>query len=258
MNELKEQEQSETIEETAPVVPVAPKSAKKRRSGMWGLVLLLVVIVVFGTLQVLGLLPTSTLGDQAVNDSSAMVASVNGIVVTRGELDQRMDQVRNSIPAGAVDPTTDAGFELQLLDELINLKLLHAKAEAMGITVTDDQVTQELQTLIDASGGEEVFQQQLEKTGISRDELVDNMRTDFMIRQLLTRETDLDTVTVTDEELAAAYEQAVAAAGDSGEVPPYDQIEELIRNQLTQQKSAAIVKEYIDSLRADADIQITV
>jgi foldase protein PrsA len=151
------------------------------------------------------------------------------------------------------DPTQNADFELNVLDEIINLKLLVASAEAKGFTVTDEDVQKEIVALVEVFGGEENFNQQLALTGLTREELEQNMKNELRIRQLVDTETNLNEVEVTDEEVKSAYDLAVAG-NNSPETPKLEDISEMLKAQLVQQKSAAIVEAYLSDLRAQAQI----
>jgi hypothetical protein len=58
---------------------------------------------------------------------------------------------------------------------------------------------------------------------------------------------------VTDAEIAELYE---ASVGDSEDAPPLSEVSEIIKAQLVNQKSAAIIDEYVSKLRETADIEI--
>jgi len=240
--------------------PRAPRPAPKKRgvAAIWAVAILILAVVGFAGARMFGLLPSSLSGAAKVasTDPSATVATVNGAVITRGELDQKIAQVKKSTPPGGTDPTADAGFELQLLDDLVNLKLLTAAAEAKGLTVSDDEINTELTGLVNAMGGEDKFMQQLTATGLTRDELSDNIKNELLVRKLVDQETDIKNATATPEEIATAYQQAAASAPEGQEVPPIDQAAEILRAQIIQQKSSAIVNDYIQKLRADADIKV--
>jgi hypothetical protein len=237
-------------------------SAKKqpKRTGLWAVAVVLLLVVVGVGAKVFGVFPSKTddAGVVGSTDPGTLVASVNGIPVTRGELDEKIEQVRGTFPEGSADPTADAGFELQLLDEVLNLKLLVATAEARGLTASDEQVEKEIQSLKDAFGGDEAFTQQLAQNNMTTEQLRENMHNELLIRQLVDNETTIKTVTVTDEEVKAEYTTAVNSAGPEGAstVPPFEQVQEMIKAQLTQKKSALIVQAYIETLRAGADIKI--
>lgn len=249
MNEenIQKEERSEGVPTTSTETP----STQKSSSFVWILVVLLALAGVAFVAWYTGMFATNEGGEMSV-ENSAVVATVNGATITRGELDKKIDQVRRSLEPGAPDPTQDASFELQLLEDLINLKLLTMVAEEKNYTVTDDEVEAEKVLLIEQFGGEDMLNEQLEQLGINQDELRESMRDEIMIRQLLEDETDIEGITVSDEEIQATYDMAV---GDSEDAPPLDEVKELIRSELVNQKTVQIVEAYINEVRAEAEIE---
>lgn len=253
-------EENQSIENTISDAPVVSKG-KKGKGPVWVVIVLVALVGAYFVLNHYGLVDVNSLigdkktaSDSGAVDAGAVVATVNGIKITRGELDEKIEQVRRSLPAGTPDPTQDAAFELQLLEDLINLKLLTMAAEEMNYTVSDDEVAAERSTLVEQFGGEETFSQQLSMLGITEEALKENMRNELLIRQLLDDKTDIESVEVTDEEIKTAYDMAV---GETEDAPPLEQVEELIRSQLLNQKTAEVVQAYIDELRASAQIEKT-
>jgi hypothetical protein len=107
-------------------------------------------------------------------------------------------------------------------------------------------------TLIEQLGGEEAFKSQMEALAITEDSLRENMKNELLIRQLLSDETEIDSVTVSQEEVVAAYE---AIVGDAEDAPPLDQVQDILQAQLVNQKSGEVVSAYIETLRSVATIE---
>lgn len=250
-------EQNETVTTAGGAETSSSPAPAKNMKLVWiGVVAILVILGVFVAYQQ-DMLGGS--GGEPVSpgvtttDPNAVVATVNGVAITRGELDAKIAQIRKTIPDGMDDPTQTADFEMDVLDEIINLKLLVSRAEAQGLTVTDEQVQAEITSLIDVFGGEENFNAQLTATGLTRAELEENMKNELRIRALVDAETNLNEVEVTDAEVKAAYDLAVAGS-DSTTTPSLADISEMLKAQLIQQKSAAIVDAYLNDLRTGATI----
>ncbi len=249
MNEENLQKEERSEEMTTASAETSQK--KKSSSFVWIAIVLLALSGVAFVAWYTGMFTTE--GDSTSSvENSAVVATVNRTAITRGELDKKIDQVRRSLEPGAPDPTQDASFELQLLEDLINLKLLTMVAKEKNYTVTDDEVEAEKVLLIEQFGGEESLNAQLEQLGISEDELRESMRDEIMIRKLLEDETDIETISVSDEEIQATYEMAV---GDTEDAPPLEEVAELIRSELVNQKTVQIVEAYINEVRAEAEIE---
>jgi foldase protein PrsA len=194
----------------------------------------------------------ATKGQQAAaasSDPSAIVATVDGMSITRGELDTKLAEVRKTLPANAVSQGQDASFELSVLNDMVNLKLLTEEATKEGYTVTDDEVNKQVDSLVQSLGGQEAFDAQLKAAGLTKDGLLQN--------KLVNAKTDASKVTVTDQEVKDMYDQAVASAPKGQQVPALADVSDMARAQLTQKKSADLINTYIDTLRKQAQINIT-
>jgi parvulin-like peptidyl-prolyl isomerase len=247
------------VEQTSGAPIPTPRPAGKKKHGKAPIIIVIVIILAaLGVAAYLmGIFDSNSTTDPAAvgstQDPATVVATVNGKEITRGDLDERMEQVRQSLPVGALDPAEDAAFESQLLDEVINLELLTMLAEERNFTVSDDEIDAEITVLQEQFGGAESFAGQLAALGLTEDELRKNMRNELLIRQLIDADTNINELDATDEELRTVYDEAVAIRDDA---PPFEQVQELIRAQVIQQKSAEAVDAYIQEARAAANIQI--
>ncbi|MBP9760127.1 MAG: SurA N-terminal domain-containing protein [Candidatus Pacebacteria bacterium] len=258
MNDIETRKEVST--ESTQESPVRTVRKQKKNTGMlWALGLVLGLGVALGGAYTLGMFPSKDTQKNIVGskDPASLVASVNGVDITRAELDKKLAEVQASYPEGAGSGSGDAAIETQVLDEIINLRLLTGEAEKQGIAVTDEEVNAELTALVTKLGGEEAFKTQLTAAGLTQDELTINMRNEILIRKLLDVNTDLEKVTASDEEIAALYKDAVAQAPEGQDIPPLADVTEMARAQVVQEKSAKIVTAYIDTLRASAKIDIT-
>jgi parvulin-like peptidyl-prolyl isomerase len=102
------------------------------------------------------------------------------------------------------DESGDAerGIQAQLLTELIRSQLLQAAADDLDIEVTDAQVAEQREILVESAGGEEALQQTLETSDISEDEL-DELLRNQVIQEAIGEQLGEE---VTDEEVRAAFE----------------------------------------------------
>jgi len=221
---------------------------------VWGIVVVVVVLLV-ALIAFRGGMPggtaTPTDDGAAVADPSTVVATVNGMNITRGELDEKVNQVRLSVPPEMLGAT----LEQDVLDQMISLKLLLARADERGLTeaATDERIDTEIAKLVEIAGGQEQFEQRLTGFGLTMEQLRENMKNDIMIRALVDAETNIEEVTVTDEELKAAYDLAYPAGGQDN--PSFEDVGELLRIQLIDQKGKAIVDQYINDVRSTAQIE---
>jgi peptidyl-prolyl cis-trans isomerase SurA len=114
-----------------------------------------------------------------------IVAVVNNQIVTQSELDFQTDYVAAQ---KKLDPT-DPELKKQILDQLVNEKLVYAEANLDSITVTDDEVDQRVEDQINAfeqqygsiENLEKVYNMSMQKI---KSKLRDDVREQLMIQKL--------------------------------------------------------------------------
>ncbi len=247
----------ETKDETKETVSETPKK-KGNRALLWFLLIIILAVgayfAVYKKNVISSALEHFSSKEKQSSEVSTVVATVNGMEITRDELNKKIEQVKKTMPEGFADPTQDASFELQLLNEVINLKLLVDTAEKKNYIATDDQINTQRAILVKQFGGEDAFATQLKTFGITEDELKENMKNEIIIKQLLSDETDIDKIVVTDEEVKQAYDNIVAGTEDA---PAFEDISEMLRSQIKDQRGAGIVNAYIEKLKGESNINIT-
>ena len=129
--------------------------------------LLLVVVIVMAVM--LAQQPAA-----ADMDNGDVVATVNGDPITRDQLFQAMYE--------------QGGQEA--LDQLITRKLIIQEAERLDLTVSEEELDLEIQSIIDESfqGNEEELQSVLEFYGISMESFRDDARLNLLVRKLATEQ----------------------------------------------------------------------
>lgn len=97
------------------------------------------------------------------------VASVNGEKISKDELYSLL------IDQGGT----------QLVDYLITEKIIEQESDKQDITISNDAVKEEYQTMIASYGGEEAFLQQLETSGSTVEDVKKDLETNLKIEKLL-------------------------------------------------------------------------
>ncbi len=250
MNEIQEEVKKEAMPQK-----------KKTSMGRWGKygIVVIILLVALGTS---GYLLAKSSTPNFVNSTikklaqKKAVATVNGVSITRGDLDKVLTRANGGQPEAG---TPDAGRELQVLDDLVNIKLLTLTAKKEGLTVDDAKVQEQVKALIEKLGGEESFKKQLTAVGMTRSELEENIKNDLLIRALLDKNTAIKSITVSDAEIQATYDKVVGSVKgteNASKIPPLAEVKETIQGQIVQEKTIAIVDEYVKKLRGGADIKI--
>ncbi len=133
-------------------------------------------------------------------DVPDVVARVNGEEITGEEFQDAFMQFTQMMMMQGQQPLS----EQEVLDQLINTRVLEIRAEEAGIEVPDEEVQEQLDELAEQFGGQEQLAQLLEQQGIDPDELADMIRQD--LRNAAFRD-QVAAVEVTDEEVQEMYEE---------------------------------------------------
>lgn len=137
-----------------------------------GVIAVLVLAVIVLTVMVVQQPSTGPAVEQG-----EVVATVNGEEITRDELFEAM--------------YAQGGREV--LDQVITRKLITQLAEEEGISVSEDELEEEIMNIIDESfqGAEEQFEMILEQYGISMDAFREDARLNLLVRKLAMEEIDI-------------------------------------------------------------------
>ena len=153
-----------------------------------------------------------------VESGSKKVATYEGGEVTEGELQEFAQQSG----LGELDPNSpeyEAAVQ-QVMPQLVGVEIAKTYAQEQGITVSDEEVDREIQTIKQqvgeqarASGqdlsNQEAFEQALEQNQISEEELRQDVRENLPVQQVQQRVSG--DAEPTDEEVQAFYDENKAA-----------------------------------------------
>ena len=183
--------------------------------------------------------------ETSMKDDVKVVAMVNGEAITQTELDDRTGIIAQG---QGQQPTSDVVVN-QLIDEM----LIFQDAAAKGIEVTEEEVDEQYNTIIQNAGGAAALKGQLANLNLSPSALRKDLRVQLLIQKYLESQIDLESIVVTDTEVQTAYDEIAAVQ----EVPPFDEsIAEQIRAQLVQQKQNELALAHVQTLRSSADINL--
>lgn len=185
------------------------------------------------------------------------VAIVNGTTIDRATYDRSVTQITGSYTAQGIDTTSaevSTSIRDQALSALINRQLMVDAATNAGMTASDEEVEAEFQTAVTNMGGAENLNVALSDIGMNETDLRADLRKDVMINKYLDQKLNLQAIVVTDEEVQAAYD--TAAETNEQELPAFEDVKELIRNQLTLEQQQVLINAELETLRAAATIQV--
>ena len=145
-----------------------------------------------------------------LNKENTMLAKVNGTPITseevKRELDNVMAQYQNKIPPEQLQSLLPK-LKTQALENLINTQLLFAEADRKEIKPSSDEINSELDSIISRFPSPEVFQQQLTKTGITREQMLKDIEQQLKVNTLVKESLNGVEITVTEKEVSEFYQE---------------------------------------------------
>ena len=180
------------------------------------------------------------------------VAIVNGFKIARTEFNDKVALVTQTASlqgANISDPQVQSTINSQVVEMLVNDRVLLDAAEAAGFTPDTKEVQAELDKITENVGGAEALKARLPEAGLTEESLREKIAIDLYLRA----QTDVEDVQVTEEEIQALYDSYKTGGV---EVPPYESIKPQLEAQLQTQKQSDIVGKYLESLKEKATIEI--
>src|SRR5438874_1479531 len=137
--------------------------------------------------------------------ADVLVAKGKGVEVKRSQLDEMVINVKSSAVAGGqtVPPDRMPMLEQQVLDQLISIQLLLARATDADKTKGKEIGAKRFQEIRTRAGSEEVLNRQLKSVSMDQDTLKAKMNEEATARVVVERELG---VKVTDEEVKKFYD----------------------------------------------------
>jgi len=195
-----------------------------------------------------------------------VVAEVNGEKIDKEEFEAAYQSQFQQMAMQA--QMTGEEIDQDLLKEstaenLVGNELLTQEAASREITASEEQVDETLQELAEANGMDsgEDFIAALTEQGMAEDEVMDQLKAQVEIEQLITEEAG--DIEPTEAELQELYDQTAAqqelAAGEGGEaeeMPAFEDVEDQLKEQVKAQKEGEATQALVDSLREKGEVTI--
>ena len=134
-----------------------------------------------------------------------VVAKGKGVQVKRSELDDAMISIKSTFAARGQDVPADemARLEQQVLDRLIQIKILLIKATDSDKAAGKETCAKRIEAIRTRAGSEEVLKRQLKAVGTTPEELQSKMTDESIAQVVLERELKIG---VTDDEVKKFYD----------------------------------------------------
>ncbi len=189
------------------------------------------------------------------------IAVVNGMRIYQKDYDESIAIIEETASLQGLDLTdeaTKADIQTQALETLINNALIITAAEAAGITATDADIQAKYDELATQMGGVEALTAQMANVGLSEEKLRKNIRERILADAYLEKETDIDTVAISDDEITAFYNSLIEGAPVDAQIPKLEEVRPQIESELTRQKQQQMVTELLAKLKTEADIKMKI
>lgn len=211
-----------------------------------------VLIIGAGYLYFSGMLTGVTPEDTNTADA---VARVNGEEVSRDALEARRAQMlaQQDIDSSVINAELQSQLDARIVEELVNEALVQQAITASSVTVPQESIDAQVDATISQLGGASAFQEALAVQGISEEDFRTQIRDNLTVQAYLEEELELSSVSATEEEIEAAYAQATEA---NEEVPPLEDVRAQVVQSVVQQKQQSLIAQLIETLRANAEIEV--
>jgi hypothetical protein len=251
-------------DEAAPATPDGAQTFRRR--ALWtvaaiiGVVVVIAVVVMalaggFGDGSDAGSTGTS---QRAGSDTSAssIVAKVGKHKVTREELDRRVADFEAQYAGRTPDPDTAPDdyklFQQGVLDYLITYELARQASEALGITITDEEIQGEIEAILETSygGDQAAFERALAGEGLTMDQLEQSYRESLLLKKVY-EEATRGVTAVAEGEIQSYYDQNKSGsyAGKT-----LEEVSQQIKSLLLDKKKREVWLLWIEQTKQELDV----
>lgn len=140
------------------------------------------------------------------------IIKVNDAVITKAQFDKAIDKEIDNSPFKAFggadnfvksdDNFMYVAFKEKVVKELIVKALLESEIEKRGIKVTDEDIKEEMKSIIDKVGSKEELNDLLKQRGVSNSEFTEDLKTQIKVKKLITT---LSNIKISDSDAKKYY-----------------------------------------------------
>lgn len=208
----------------------------------------ILAVLTFGTAWVLGAGPFHTSND------SGVIATVDGKAIYLSEAQARVSSLA-SVHSGGGGPLSGEDWPDQILQSLVDDRLVQDEAVQRGITVAPADLAASVQELMDMFPNLTEYESWVASQNIDQGEV--ERRLEMRLLTVLVYDAVTADVTVTDEQVRAYYEaNPDTYTNDDGSLAPFGEVKSDVRVDLeTQQKDVAFTA-WLDGRRESAKVVI--
>ncbi|MGB3829064.1 MAG: SurA N-terminal domain-containing protein [Ornithinimicrobium sp.] len=198
-----------------------------------------------------------------VADLPDVLATVNGEEIAQDEFITAYEPqfAQAAVQAQQAGTEVDqAQLKQQTLDYMVNNVLLLQAADEAGIEISTREIDADIEELAasNGAGSAKDFFAALEEEGFTEEEVRTEVGKQLKIEKFLAD--NADTTQPSEQEIRDLYDELSAQQESAGEdaasatIPPFDQVQAQLEEQLLQEAQSAAVDDLLTDLRATADI----
>lgn len=187
------------------------------------------------------------------NTKGVVIAIVDGEKIYLAELERNIrntESLASQQGVDVADPAIQTEIRAQSLQMLIDNKVLTNAATKAKTEVSDEETKAKYDELVAQVGSEEVLTTQLTEAGLTVEELRKNIYDRVLVDKYIEAVTDIEDITVTDEEITEFLSQFPPE-----ELPPLEQIKADVEARIFQQEQQEILTTLITDLKSKAVIE---
>jgi foldase protein PrsA len=141
--------------------------------------------------------------------SASAIATVNSVEIPRSAVDDQVNRMKTAQPAsfeGTAGAAIEQQYRAQVLSGLIDIELVKEAATTLGVSVTSQQIDDYVAQLQTQYGGSDALAAAMKTAGFTMDSLRQQVSVN-LLRDAVSAKVTTGTVTVTDAQVQAYYEQ---------------------------------------------------
>lgn len=163
------------------------------------------------------------------------VATVNDVAITQGQLEDALMKQ----------------YGVEVLEFLMTNEIIKQEAEAQKVTVTDEELNAEYEEYADYYGGEETLLQSLATFNMTKDDIVNDIKTYLLTVKLIQKE-----ITITDEDIQKYYDENKSKfTTDDGEQLAFEDVKEEVKAALLEDRVDAEYGDWLDKKFEEYDVK---
>lgn len=201
-----------------------------------------------------------------LDDIPKVVAEVNGEEITKEDFEEiytQQFQQQAMYAQMTGEEVNEDELKGQVVDSLVDQQVFFQEADKRFPEASQEGIDELFDDLIEQfeAKSKEDLLKTYKENGVDEDELMENIELQVRINQLI--EEDIGEIKIKEDEIKEAYDAAVKEqeeankdAEEPQEIPEFDEVKDMIENNLKEQKEAEALQVILDDLREKAEITV--